>query len=390
MRRLPGTVWLLCLVSFFNDLASDMVIPLIPILLASVLAAGPVALGLIEGVAEAVASFLKLWAGRHSDEASGRRKRLAVAGYFLSNAARPLLAFAGHWASALLLRAVDRVGKGVRSAPRDAMLADMVDPALRGAASGLHRAFDNAGAVLGALAAAAVLYWLGTDLELVILASVAPGIAAVLLMLAVPEPAQHIAAEPLPPLRWAALGPAMRRILAVLGMFTFARVSDTFIVLFGYQMGIGTIELLLLWAVLNLMKVLSAYAGGSWSDRIPRRNVVAISWAAWALGFWFLCGVESASGLWLVTLYAGAAAGLGEGAERALIRDFASPEEAGTAFGWYYCLIGLASIPAGLAFGALWQFGSAALAFSFAGAIAALSALAILGTVERGKAAPAV
>jgi MFS family permease len=182
----------------------------------------------------------------------------------------------------------------------------------------------------------------------------------------------------------------MRRILAVFGVFTFARVSDTFIVLLGYQMGIGTIELLLLWAALNLMKVLSAYAGGGWSDRIPRRNVVAISWAAWALGFWFLCGVENASGLWLVTLYAGAAAGLGEGAERALIRDYASSEEVGTAFGWYYCLIGLASIPAGLAFGALWQFGSAAFAFSFAGAIAALSALAILGSVERGKAAPAV
>ena len=171
MRRLPGTVWVLCLVSFFNDLASDMVVPLIPILLASVLAAGPVAL----------ASVLKLWAGRHSDEASGRRKRLAVAGYFLSNAARPLLAFAGHWASALLLRAVDRVGKGVRSAPRDAMLADMVEPALRGAAFGLHRAFDNAGAVLGALAAAAVLYWLGADLKIVILASVAPGIAEALI-----------------------------------------------------------------------------------------------------------------------------------------------------------------------------------------------------------------
>jgi len=209
-------------------------------------------------------------------------------------------------------------------------------------------------------------------------------------MLAVREPPQRIAAEPLPPLRWAALGPAMRRILAVLGLFTFARVSDTFIVLFGYQMGIGTVELLLLWAALNLMKVLTAYAGGGWSDRAPRRIIVAASWAAWAFGFWLLCGVESASGLWLVSLYAGAAAGLGEGAERALIRDCASAEEVGTAFGWYYCLVGLAAIPAGLAFGALWQFGSAALAFSFAGAIAALSALAILWTADRRTAAPAV
>lgn len=378
MRRLPGTVWLLGLVSFLNDLASDMVIPLIPILLATVLAAGPVVLGLMEGTADAVASFLRLWAGRHADRARGHRKALAVGGYLVSNLARPLLAYAGHWAVALALRSVDRVGKGVRSAPRDAMLSDAVAPGLRGAAFGLQRALDNSGAVLGAVCAAVVLYWLTADLRLVILASAVPGAAAVLLMLAVKDPALLTPPEALPPLSWAALGPVMRRYLAILGAFTFARVSDTFIVLFGYQLGIGAIELLLLWAALNLMKALSAYAGGGWSDRAPRRTVLAVSWTAWALGFWLLCGVANAPGLWLVSLYVGAAAGLGEGAERALIRDYASAAEVGTAFGWYHCLAGLAAIPAGLAFGALWQFGSAALAFSFAGAVAALSALALI------------
>jgi MFS family permease len=378
VRRLPGSVWLLGLVSFLNDVASDMVIPLIPILLAGVLAAGPVALGLIEGAADAVASFLKLWAGRHSDLARGRRKQLAVGGYLLSNLMRPLLAFAGHWAVALALRSADRIGKGVRSAPRDAMLGDMVAKPLRGLAFGLHRALDNAGAVLGALCAAAVLYWLTSDLKLVILASALPGAAAVLLMLAVREPPQRTPPETLQPLRWSALGGVTRRYLAILGAFTFARVSDTFIVLLGYQLGIDTIELLLLWAALNLMKALSSYAGGGWSDHAPRRTVLAVSWTAWAFGFWMLCGVEGATALWLVSLYVGAAAGLGEGAERALIRDYAPAAQAGTAFGWYYCLTGFAAIPAGLAFGALWQFGSAALAFSFAGAVAALSALALL------------
>ena len=382
-RRLPRTVVLLGLVSFLNDLASDMVVPLLPILLASVLAAGPVVLGLMEGAADAAANLLKLWAGRHADRAGGRRKALVAGGYLLTNIARPLLAFAGHWSVALALRAADRAGKGVRSAPRDAMLADAAAPELRGLAYGFHRALDNSGAVLGALAAAAVLYWFTSDLGPVILVSAIPGFAAVLLMLAVREPPRVSVFEPLPPLNWSALGPEMRRTLAILCAFTFARVSDTFIVLLGYQLGIGTVELLLVWAALHLMKALSAYLGGGWSDRAPRRTVLALSWAAWALGFWLLCGVGSSFSLWLVALYIGAAAGLGEGAERAMIRDRAAAAQVGTAFGWYHCLTGFAAIPAGLAFGAVWQFGSAALAFSYAGALAALAALALLGAGRR-------
>ncbi|MDP3281104.1 MAG: MFS transporter, partial [Nitrosomonas sp.] len=158
-RQLPRTVVVLGLVSFFNDFASDIVVPLIPILLATVLSAGPIALGLIEGVADALACFLKLWAGRHSDVMSGRRKGLALSGYMLSNLARPLLGLAGSWVTVLLLRSVDRVGKGLRSAPRDAMVADATPPHIRGYAFGFHRALDNAGAVAGALTAAAILAW---------------------------------------------------------------------------------------------------------------------------------------------------------------------------------------------------------------------------------------
>ena len=162
--RLPTTVIVLGLVSFLNDLASDMVIPLIPILLASVLSAGPVALGLIEGVADAIASLLKLWAGRHSDVIGGRRKALTLAGYTLSNIARPLLALAGSWPVLLLLRSIDRVGKGIRSAPRDAMVVDATSPAMLGRAFGFHRMLDNGGAVAGALVAAAALSLSGLSL----------------------------------------------------------------------------------------------------------------------------------------------------------------------------------------------------------------------------------
>ena len=181
-QKLPRTVIVLGLVSFFNDFASDIVIPLIPILLATVLAAGPVALGLIEGVADAVASLIKLWSGRHSDIMSGRRKGLAVAGYTLSNIARPLLGLAGSWPVILVLRSIDRVGKGLRSAPRDALVADATPPGMHGYAFGYHRALDNAGAVAGSLAAAAVLAWSGMSLTEVILWSAVPGFIAVLLL----------------------------------------------------------------------------------------------------------------------------------------------------------------------------------------------------------------
>src|SRR3954451_17172755 len=181
-KKLPRTVIVLGLVSFFNDFASDIVIPLIPILLATVLAAGPAALGLIEGVADAVASLLKLWSGRHSDAMSGRRKGLAVAGYTLSNIARPLLGLAGSWPMVLLLRSIDRMGKGLRSAPRDALVADATPAHMGGYAFGFHRALDNGGAVAGSLAAAAVLAWSGLSLSEVILWSAVPGFVAVLLL----------------------------------------------------------------------------------------------------------------------------------------------------------------------------------------------------------------
>ena len=388
-QPLPRAVWVFGLVSFFNDFASDMVVPLIPILLAGVLSAGPLALGLIEGTAEAVASFLKLWAGRKTDKIGGRRKAFAVAGYALSNAARPLLALAGHWATVLVLRSVDRVGKGLRSAPRDAMVADAVGMDMRGAAFGVQRAFDNAGAVLGALAAAAVLFWLTDNVALVVALSAVPGFIAVLVFaFGVREPTTIPRETPLPALRWDVLGGPMQRILATLCVFTFARVSDTFIVLYGYQLGLGTIELLLMWAALNLMKACSSFIGGIWSDRIARRHLLVLSWATWAFGFLLLCKSATGPELWLATLYVGVCAGLGEGVERALIRDHSRAGEAGTAYGWYYCLTGFAAIPAGLAFGAIWHWQSAAMAFSFAGAVAALCALSLVVPGQPGPSVP--
>ncbi|MDE2366973.1 MAG: MFS transporter [Betaproteobacteria bacterium] len=388
-RKLPRTVIVLGLVSFFNDFASDIVVPLIPILLATVLAAGPVALGFIEGVADAIASLLKLWSGRHSDVMSGRRKSLAVAGYTLSNIARPLLGLAGSWLVILVLRSIDRVGKGLRSAPRDALVADATPPHMHGYAFGFHRAMDNGGAVAGSLAAAAVLTWSGLSLTEVILWSAVPGFVAVLLLgVGVKEgqpegnkpgvigaAGQNHARTALPPLRWSVLSLPMRRYLLVLMLFTFARASETFILLLGHQLGIGVVELLLLWAALNLSKSATSTWGGQLADSLGRGTLMLIGWIAFSLSFMLLGAVEDGVQLWAVGIFYGLCAGMSEGAERAIISDYADPRERGTAFGWYHLMVGIAAIPAGLLFGSIWQFQSAELAFFFAGGLAALAAL---------------
>ncbi|BCT66468.1 MFS transporter [Nitrosospira sp. NRS527] len=379
-RKLPRTVIVLGLVSFFNDFASDIVIPLIPILLATVLAAGPVALGLIEGVADAVASLLKLWSGRHSDVMSGRRKNLAVAGYTLSNIARPLLGLAGSWPMILVLRSIDRVGKGVRSAPRDALVADATPPGMHGYAFGYHRAMDNGGAVAGSLVAAAALAWSDLSLTEVILWSAVPGFVAVLLLGTgvKEEKKKHAEAQVpvvLPPLRWSVLSLPMRRYLLVLMLFTFARASETFILLLGHQLGVGVVELLLLWSTLYLCKAATSTWGGQLADKLGHGTLMLIGWTTFSISFLMLGLVEQSFGLWAVSIFYGLCTGMSEGAERAMISDYAAPRERGTAFGWYHLMVGIAAIPAGLLFGSIWQFQSATMAFFFAGGLAAFAAL---------------
>jgi MFS family permease len=384
-KTLPRTVIILGFVSFFNDLASEMVVPLIPILLTTILGAGPVALGLIEGVADAVSAWLRLWSGRHSDVMGGRRKPLTVAGYFLSNLARPLFGLAASWPLLLLLRATDRVGKGLRSAPRDALVADTTPPEIRGFAYGFHRALDNAGAVGGSLVAAAVLAWSSLSIPHVIMWSAIPGFLGVLLVaLGVQEKrAQSKAAQVRPPLRWAALSPTMRRYLLVLGLFTFARASETFIMLRGHELGMGVVELLLLWAALNLAKAMTSTRGGVLADRVGKMPMVIVGWATMALAFLLLGHVDSAFWLWPATLAYGLFIGLAEGPERALISDLALENERGTAFGWYHLILGIAAIPAGFIFGKIWQVYGADTAFDYAAVVGLISALLVRYGVRR-------
>ena len=384
--KLPRTVVILALVSFFNDLASDMVVPLLPIFLASILHAGPIALGLIEGVAEAVASFLKLWSGRRSDELGGKRKPLTLLGYALSNCARPLFGLAASWVSILALRSVDRIGKGLRSAPRDALIADATAPSIRGYAYGFHRALDNGGAVLGGLLAAAILAWSTTSIPQVMLWSAIPGVLAVgLLIFGIKEkPIATLAPRVgLPPLSLGGLSQGMRRYLCIIVVFVFAKASETFIVLRGYELGMSPVLLLLLWSALNFAKALTSTWGGQLSDRFGQKRVMLFSWSGYVLAFVMLALLTETYVLWGASIFLGLIAGLSEGAERALISLFSGARNQGTGFGWYYLTSGLTAIPAGLLFGGVWQFKGAGAAFLTA-AFFALFAVLLLA-LWRGK-----
>ncbi|HEX5801640.1 MAG TPA: MFS transporter [Azospira sp.] len=388
-QRLPRVVVVLGLVSFCNDLASEMVTPLIPVLLAAVLGAGPLALGLVEGVAEAVAAWLKLWAGRRSDLWGGRRKPFVLAGYFLSNLVRPLMGLAGSWGAVALLRGVDRVGKGLRTAPRDALVADATPPGLRGRAYGLHRALDNGGAMGGALLAAACLSWTSLSLPQIILLSAIPGFVGVALVaLAVRDAspvAETAAAVAAPPLAWRRLDPTLRRYFVVLALFALARASETFIVLRGHELAMSVPLLLLLWAAMSFAKAISAWFGGRLGDRVGHGRVVLLHWLAHGMSFLLLAGADSPATLSAAALAFGVCAGVGEGAERALVGDLGRASERGTAFGWYNMTLGLAAIPAGLFFGGVWQLFGAAAAFIAAAGLALLAAALLRGWVLRRR-----
>ncbi len=382
-RRLPTLVVVLAWVSFFNDAASDMVIPLVPLLFVGSYGGGALALGLMEGMADTVSSVMRLWAGRLADRGGYKREKLVWGGYLLSNMVRPALALAGSWAPAILLRSLDRVGKGLRSAPRDALLADATDNAMRARAFGFQRALDNAGAMTGALVAAIVLMTEHLSIQQIILWSALPGVLATTVVLVgvrdhrVQKNHAHVS-RPVGQnalAGWRDLPSLAHRYLGILLLFSFARVSETFIVLRGHELGMSASILMLLWASLSFTKSLGSHWGGVLADRFLRFHVLCLSWGGMGAGLLGFAGVSGIWGLWGVTAAYGLFAGLGEGIERALMGDLAHDGQRGTAYGWYNMTLGLASVPAGLFFGGLWTWGSGALCFLVCGGLALVNTL---------------
>lgn len=376
---------MLGLVSFLNELSSQIVAPLIPLLLVTVLGAGPLALGLIEGIADAVASLLKLWAGRRSDILGQRRMSFILAGYGLSTGARALIGLAVSWPMVLLLRSLDRVGKGVRGAPRDALVADVTPQELRGRAYGLNRSFDYAGSVGGSLLAVAALTYVSHSIGTVILLSAIPGAAALLLLAFVvhdaPAPVVRQERKTVPPLIWRALTLPSRRFFIVLIVFSLSRVSESFILLRAHEVGMGTVTVLLLWAMLCAIQSGVAWAGSGLSDRFDKMSVVALTWVAYGVGLIFISAVNSPGGVWIAAAAYASLTGMGEGAEKSLVSELATDAARGAAFGWYSMIVGLAAIPAGLLFGAVWSQTTAGIAFAAFGGLAIVSA-ALVGLLH--------
>jgi MFS family permease len=378
--RLPRAVFALGVVSFFTDLSSEMIYPLLPVFLVTVLGAGALSLGVIEGAAESTASLLKVVSGIWSDRLR-RRKPLVLFGYSLSGLARPLIGLAVIWPAVLALRVVDRVGKGVRTSPRDALIADVTPPEQRGRAYGLHRAMDHAGAVAGPLVAAGLLGLLGLGLRDVFLLAALPAVVVVVtIVLFVPEPSP-IQAPTVPATTrgaWQELGSPYRRLLLAVVVFTLGNSTDAFLLLRLSEARIGATALALLWSLHSLVKMTATYYGGRFSDRLGHRRMLIAGWLVYAAIYLAFAKVTSAPALVAVFLAYGLYFGLTEPAEKALVSQMAPATLRGTAFGYYHGAVGLAALPASLLFGLLWQAFGAPVAFAAGAALAALACVLML------------
>ena len=393
----------LSLVSFLTDASSEIIAPLLPLFLVGTLGASVAFVGIIEGTAESVASLLKLVSGWWSDRL-GRRKPLILAGYGLASVMRPLMALATTPLEVLGIRVADRVGKGVRASPRDALLAASVAPEERGKAYGFHRASDHAGAVVGPIIAIVCLQVLHMPLRQVFWVAAVPGVLSVLVVLfavreapqgaplSAPPPPPPPLASPMPAQvpfpdafagrqrsdgQPASLGVPFRNSMVAVLVFTLGNSTDAFLLLRANQLGVPVAAIPLLWLVLHLVKMLSSPPGGSLSDRFGRRPLIVSGWLLYAVVY---AGFAMASKPWHVwALFAvyGVVFGLTEGNQKALVADLAPAERRGVAFGWYHAAIGVAALPASVLFGVLWDRFGVSTAFG-AGSAIALVATAVL------------
>ncbi len=372
---LPRTVKTLGLVSLLNDASSEMIYPLLPAFLTATLGAGPAFLGLVEGIAEAVAAAGKIVAGRVSDGLP-RRKPLVVLGYGLASLVRPLIALATAPWHVLAIRFADRMGKGARGAPRDALLAEVTPAAQRGRAFGFHRAMDHLGATLGPLLASAVLFF-QNDLRLVFALASIPALASlVLLVVGVEEEART--SRPVGAAKDGQVGPALWRYFLVLAVFTLGNSSDAFLLLRAQEAGIGLALLPLLWTFHHVVKAAASTPAGSLSDRIGRRRTIVAGWAVYGLCYAGFAVAASPLAIWLLFAVYGSFHALTEGPERALVADLTAAETRGRAFGLYHAVTGAMLLPASVLTGALWQRFGAGPALGVGATLAAVAACGLL------------
>ena len=383
-RSLPRNVWAVSLTSFFMDISSEMVINILPLFLTNVLGVSASIIGLIEGIAEATASLLKVFSGWLSDRL-GARKWLAVAGYAISALSKPFFYFANAWATVAAVRWADRVGKGVRTAPRDALVADSIDESQRGLAFGFHRAADTAGAMVGLLIALGVV-WAAQSaavelgqrtFQIIVLVSLIPAALAVLSLALGAKDVPITNKRDRPAITFRGLGRPFLVFMVIVGVFDLGNSSDAFLVLRAQERGLSVIGVLAMLITFNLVYTLVSAPAGSLSDRVGRRKVIVGGWLAYAaiyLGFGL---VSEGWQIWALYALYGVYYGLAYGTAKALITDLAPSALLGTAYGTYNAILGLIDFPASLIAGLLWQGVGPAAPFLF-GAAMALAATVLM------------
>jgi MFS family permease len=381
LLQLPRTVWLLGAVSLLNDSASELVYPLLPLYLSSVLLASPRLLGLLEGVAESLAAVLKLVSGAMSDRFRWRKPPMLL-GYGLAALARPLYVLVGSFAFVFALRVLDRLGKALRSAPRDALLAASVSPQQRGLAFGVHRSMDHLGAVIGPGLALLLLTY-EVPIATILLWAALPGALCVGLVWAVQEPEMPGSSAKAFDWRWHSLPPALRHYLLCLALFNLGNASSMFLLLRAQNAGFSPVQITAAWAGMSAIAALGTTPLSALSDRIGRKRLIIGGWFCFALLFG---AFAHAQGVHLYLLFAamGVFIAATDGVEKALVADCAGADAGGRSFGWFYLCSGLPLLPASLIFGELATRGLEHYAFGFCALCTSVAALALaLGpTVE--------
>jgi MFS family permease len=388
---LPRPVWLLGLTSLLTDTASESIYPLLPLYLTRVLGASAVSLGLIEGFAEAANSVLKVASGHFSDRWRVRRP-IVIAGYGLSSAVRPLTALVSSWPQLFAVRFADRVGKGIRGAPRDAILAACATPDTRGRIFGFHRAMDHVGAVLGPLLASLFLFAAPGHYRTLFAITVVPGALAVASLWLLREPAHDAASVSGPTAAqgqglagWRSLPRQYFVVLAVLLVFTLGNSADAFLLLRLSDSGVSAAAIPLLWALLHVVKAALSVWGGLKSDRWGRRLVIGGGWVVYALVYAGFAASTSTAALIAWFLFYGIYYGLSEGAEKALIADLAPASIRATAFGLYNAALGVGSLLASVVFGLVWKMAGPASAFALGAGLSLLATLLLAALVRPAK-----
>ena len=365
---LNPNVFFLGLVSFLTDVSSEIIFTLLPLFLLNVLGAGTAVIGLIEGVAETTASLFKIFSGWLSDR-MGKRKPLTVLGYGLSTIAKPFMYLASTWGIVLGVRFCDRMGKGFRTAPRDALVADSVTPEQRGRAFGLHRALDTFGAVVGIASAAVVVFLLqGESLELtratyqqLVLIGIIPAVVAMLFFFFVREPVRKAAQQsPAAPRGIRTLASGLERrfwiFLGIVFLFTLGNSSDAFLILRAQNLGNPVLTILLMLVLFNFVYASLSIPAGILSDRLGRRRLIIFGWLIYALVYLGFALASVSWQLWLLFGLYGVYYGLAEGVSRAFVADLVPGEKRGTAYGLFHGVVGVTLLPASLIAGYLWQY----------------------------------